>query len=182
MSGKRQHYIPQFYLKQFSIPATDPARVFLSRRGAEPKSVGTRDLAVQEHFYSKPEIGIDYSLDDKITDYETETLLHELASLLSAPDGPVDSKAASGFVVHMAVRTRALRDVMRQAISRLAKEFSEAVESPQWLLRAMGSPNDPNSRFSEAFDEQLRNMGLGSATPQQRGAKRPFLDRCFKTR
>jgi hypothetical protein len=48
--GDRHHYVPQFYMKRFSIPGKEDV-VYTYRRGGEPFKAKVRDVAVSRNFY-----------------------------------------------------------------------------------------------------------------------------------
>src|SRR5437667_11036793 len=71
MSGKRQHYLPQFLQRGFAS-ATDRTRTWYYRRTAIPKDVGIRYVGVEDYFYSD---SLDTTLDTSITALESGELL-----------------------------------------------------------------------------------------------------------
>jgi len=49
--GDRHHYVPQFYIKRFSIPGKESV-IYTYRRGGEPFKANVRDVAVSRDFYT----------------------------------------------------------------------------------------------------------------------------------
>jgi len=52
---KRQHWVPQFYLRQFLVPDTNPnvEQVWVfHRKSGEPKLTGIKNIAIENHLYS----------------------------------------------------------------------------------------------------------------------------------
>ena len=45
------HYVPQFYLRNFSPPTT-PGRIYSYRRNLRPALVGIRSVASEENYYT----------------------------------------------------------------------------------------------------------------------------------
>lgn len=72
----KQHWVPQFYLKEFSTPETKNAKMkkvwgFDKEKG-DPFLVNVKDIAAERHLYTPacPEGKRDWKTDDKLTDLE----------------------------------------------------------------------------------------------------------------
>jgi len=73
----RDHFIPQFYLRNFEIPAK-PGHVYLYRRGVHPKPKSIRQVAQDEDYY-------DIKLDDPEVDKEGVDKLLQMSERTAAP-------------------------------------------------------------------------------------------------
>ena len=52
---KRQHWVPQFYLRQFIVPDANPKleQVWIfHRKSGDPKLTGIKNIALEKHLYS----------------------------------------------------------------------------------------------------------------------------------
>lgn len=72
----KQHWVPKFYLREFSTPETRDAKMkkvwAFHREEGEPFLVNVEDIAAQRHLYTPacPEGNRDWNTDDKLTDLE----------------------------------------------------------------------------------------------------------------
>ena len=72
----KQHWVPQFYLKEFSTPETKDAKMkkvwAFHREEGDPFLANVEDIAAQRHLYTPacPEGNRDWKTDDKLTDLE----------------------------------------------------------------------------------------------------------------
>lgn len=75
--AKKQHWVPRFYLKGFSIPATknskSPKVRIFSKTEGDPKIVNIKDIAAKRYLYSpKDHEGIrSWATEDKLADLES---------------------------------------------------------------------------------------------------------------
>lgn len=89
----KQHWVPQFYLKEFSTPETRDAKMkkvwAFHREKGDPLLVNVEDIAAQRHLYTPacPEGKRDWKTDDKLTDLEEliskvwPTIAHDYVNL-----------------------------------------------------------------------------------------------------
>ena len=71
MAGKRQHYVPRLLQRGFLHDHAEGAeRTWLHRRGVNARLVGTRDVGVEDWFYSRTSPDDQSTLDGLITDVE----------------------------------------------------------------------------------------------------------------
>lgn len=69
MAGRKQHFIPKHFLKEFVIP-NGSYKHWMYRRGLPiPVQVSRGDAAATRDFYSKPATTGAPTLDDLITEY-----------------------------------------------------------------------------------------------------------------
>ncbi len=75
MSGKRQHFVPQFLQRPFaSLEDGKSCLTYVYRKNKLPFETSTRHVGVGNHFYSKSD---DAFLDDLITEAEQIFFVNE---------------------------------------------------------------------------------------------------------
>ncbi len=114
MAGKKQHFIPQHFLKAFAIPGSNN-QIWMYRRGTTNGiKVALKDAATQHYFYSKPTVDGRPSLDDLMTEYERkfQKTVSELRNLDAGEK--IDSEKISEVVAHLSVRSSYLREVLNE--------------------------------------------------------------------
>ena len=156
MAGKKQHFIPQHFLKAFAIPGSKN-QIWMYRRG---KTNGFRtalqDAATQKYFYSKSTIDGTPSLDDLITEYERNhhKTVNELRNLDAGEE--IDSKKISEVVTHLSVRS----SYLRESLNDMAFSASDAFQKhlPKELTNAFNKlpRNRPPEKLYDLFCEELR--------------------------
>jgi Protein of unknown function (DUF4238) len=114
MAGKNQHYLPQFLQKGFTSQTLGKNRyTWLYRKGNAPIEQEIKHVGADPFFYGDPETEV--SADPAITEIENAYALL-LDSLRKAVPGTVlpDPKIPL-LVSHLAVRTKYVREVARNA-------------------------------------------------------------------
>ena len=140
----------------FHDPSQQAERTWLHRRPIEPRLVSIRDVGVEEWFYSKKSSGGELTLDDIITNIESD-LSGTINDLRATPIGSaVNSDIAAHFVVHLVMRTNHLRTLM-------SKGFWGVSEKIQSIF------SDPSSLERECLGSIL--MKLHHASPKAFGAR-----------
>ncbi|HBB86922.1 MAG TPA: hypothetical protein DC047_04850 [Blastocatellia bacterium] len=86
----RDHYVPQFYLRNFQIP-TKPGHVYLYKRSVPPKPQSIRQVAQDDNYY-------DINLDDPEVDKRGVDKLLQMSERSAAP---VISKLITGSLVDL---------------------------------------------------------------------------------
>jgi hypothetical protein len=125
MSGRKQHYIPEFLLKKFGRKASKKVTqvtVYSKSRGVFTTS--TDNVGAERDFYSGPKAS-DKTLDDNITKYEN-ILKDNIEKIVCLPDlaSPAADLAAEA-VTHLCVRQAQLRDAMTWAADEMVNLISE---------------------------------------------------------
>lgn len=128
MSGKRQHYIPQFLQTGF-LSRVDGKTNFtvVYRKGMQPKEISTRHVGVETHFYNKAN---DTLLDDLITEAESTHYAQLILNLRKSDEIEPDSvEALAKLISHFQFRSRNLRlsiiEATRPVIDMIIEEFNE---------------------------------------------------------
>jgi hypothetical protein len=165
MAGKRQHYVPRLLQRGFlHDPSQQAERTWLHRRPIEPRLVSIRDVGVEEWFYSKESSGGELTLDDIITNIESD-LSGTINDLRATPIGSaVNSDIAAHFVVHLVMRTNHLRTLMSKGFSSVSEKIQSIFSDPSSLERMFGfnsyeiAPRVTESIRGKAFE--LASSGI----------------------
>ena len=116
--GPNQHYLPKFLQKPFGVPPKHN-QIWYFERDSRPVKQRIKRTASQANFYSDPAPGGQRTLDDAITDTESDLAL-ALDSIRSRSVGePVNPNTAADIIHHLAPRTAHVRDTMQQGVNRL---------------------------------------------------------------
>ena len=153
--GPNQHYLPKFLQKPFGVP---PGRnqIWYFERGSRPVKQRIKRTASQANFYSHPAPGGQRTLDDAITDSESDLAL-ALASIRSKSVGePVDPNTAADVIQHLAPRTAHVRETMQQGVIKLIDTAVDRYADSDDIHTLFGlDSNQPTDRFRETFLDRL---------------------------
>ena len=157
MSGKRQHYLPQFLQRGFAS-ATDRTRTWYYRRTAIPKEVGIRDVGVEDYFYSD---SLDTTLDTSITALESREFASAIQQIRDGQPEPISALDMPKLLAHLEVRSRHLRAGFTESCEMLWDITVELLKQPELLAGLFQSRyrRDPASIVREA-ENQLRARNL----------------------
>ena len=165
VAGKKQHFIPQHFLKPFVAPGGRDY-VWVYRKGRmSPIRVARRDAAAQNYFYSKPPVDRSPTLDDMVTDYETN--LHRKVDdirRLKIGDA-IDSQTIAEVVTHLAVRSSHLRETVSGAIVTMVDALQNLVDDEARAFMSDWPRQGPAGPLYRMIAEELTNLGLRDATP-----------------
>ncbi|AXO14563.1 DUF4238 domain-containing protein [Thalassospira indica] len=163
MAGRKQHFIPKHYLKQFVVP-NGADKLWMYRKGLpEPVQVSRIDVAATRDFYSKPSAEGYETLDDLITQYEND-LAAIVDEIRNVPVGEtIPSKEISEVVAHLVVRTAHMREFIEEGIS-LVVSSVEAM--PNEILDRENFPKHKvPSKFMDIALEEFEKSPLKQLTP-----------------
>jgi hypothetical protein len=132
MSGIFQHHIPQSLIRGFRVPggSKKQSRVWLYKSGREPRlALVKNEVGGEPYFYSELSADGTKTLDDKITDYETQFDRYFQQLKASPAGGAVDPQQAAEVVAHLTIRNAHLRwllsSTMKSLYSRSATFFAD---------------------------------------------------------
>lgn len=158
MSGKRQHFVPQFLQAGFaSHRSSDAAYTWVFRKGASPFNPNIANVGVEGYFYTTED---DTEADDLITKAEgafgalAETLRKIQPAKVSDPKIPQ-------LIAHLEARTRHLRQGFLRAGDHLVQRMLDFVSDEKAFLGFVERrlKNDP-SILRESFAKELTSRGL----------------------
>ncbi|MBF0263141.1 MAG: DUF4238 domain-containing protein [Magnetococcales bacterium] len=113
MSGRKQHYIPQFLLRKFAAIKKKKGNQVYVYTKEKCILTETKNIGAERDFYSSLAIPGIQQLDDKITNHEKEMAVMLISLLNKGTSVSVDADIAASFVTHLTSRTK----FIRQAIS-----------------------------------------------------------------
>ena len=174
MSGRKQHYIPQFIQAGFAASFTPAgmAQVYVYRKGADPHRAGVAGVFAERDFYGGPE---DPTLDNAITDIESH--LSKFVHLVRKVALPWDigaSGPASELVHQSCIRARWLRDFMARALALTVDEFEVAARDPNTYANiVMREFQSRPSMLEEKLEQEFRDRaGYSPARNERRQIKK----------
>ncbi|MFC7703788.1 DUF4238 domain-containing protein [Plastorhodobacter daqingensis] len=165
MAGRKQHFIPQHFLKEFVIPDGND-KLWMYRRGLpNPIPVSRGDAAATRDFYSKPATTDAPTLDDLITEYEKKLKFH-VADARAVPIGELlPAHQISEIVAHLTIRAAYLREFIEAGASELVLSIDALIHRPTEILESLELPKHRvPSRFEAMAIEQLEQYLISSPT------------------
>ncbi|PNP34726.1 DUF4238 domain-containing protein [Citrobacter amalonaticus] len=158
MAGKRQHFIPRFLQRGFSIEREGKFFSCLCRKEVIKENIVIENIGLENKFYT---LDGDSSIDDKITDKETyvySKIVHELVNGTFNMD---DIGSLSDFIFHMEIRTKNLRSNFTNTASYLIDQMRIRLLSKDTLYRYFNKNiiSDP-SKMDRLINEQLNELNV----------------------
>ena len=154
-SGRNQHFIPSFLQRAFGIP---PRRREIWRFSLDgpPEQRLIKRTGSDYYFYSRPSADGQPTLDDTITNIESD-LSQALRDLRSGMLGElIDADKAAAIVSHMLGRTAHFRSAFQIGYARLLERFQTELCQPANVERMLGlDSNAPTKRFRELLNSEL---------------------------
>jgi len=165
MAGRKQHFIPKHFLKEFVIP-NGSDKHWMYRRGLPiPVQVSRGDAAATRDFYSKPATTGAPTLDDLITEYE-QGLKFRVEEARAVPVGEtMPAHLISEIVAHLTMRAAYLREFIDAGASELVSAIDTLIHRPTELLESLELPKHRvPSKFEAMAIEQFEQHLLSSLT------------------
>lgn len=135
MAGIRHHYVPRWLQAGFAdAGAGAKSRTWLYRSTwQEPKFVATKDVGLEEHFYSYKTEGERRSADERMTAAEGNLYGPMVRRLKAGTVGLAEEPHTllCEFFAHTEVRTKSFRDYLMSACAPLANAITEYVANPE---------------------------------------------------
>jgi len=167
MAGSKQHFIPQFILRGFSVPSGKLERCTVYKK-EKIYSGPTKDIGAERFFYSELSEKGEETLDDKITRYE-----HKISDLVIKyrsldNKSKIDSFEAAELVSHLCIRVNHYRQSLTNAAEFMFKEMHGAF-SDRDILRRLARLDQPypgralRNLFKEQYEkdkDKLRMNGM----------------------
>lgn len=171
MSGRKQHYIPQFMLRSFGKPAGSVFQVRVVKSSNSYISP-TLDAAAQRDFYSsisEPDETLDHVITREENDYAAI-----LRDLLAAPVGVVsDPFDLCRLLTHLTIRGNHTRASLTAAGAYALHRARDLFANPTYLKKALGIDNSsPNAEMKDAFDAEYNKRK--SLLSKQRVSRHEF--------
>jgi hypothetical protein len=158
MTGKRQHFIPQFLLRGFASRTRGKTTyAWVYRRESNPFEANTINTGVEKDFYTA---GSDYQVDRKITQSETR-YASIVSETLAVEPGPFYHDGCAEMFAHFEVRTRHLREAFLQGgdymTTRLADFMADGPVFRKYVIKTLA--DDPGL-LRKALRDELQRLGL----------------------
>lgn len=157
MSGRKQHYIPQFLLRNFANESEKKPRTYIIRKEKGVSCSLVENIAATRDFYSSPSKS-GKQLDGEITARE-HWFAAQIRNLKNESD--VDAEIAADLVAHLSIRTSAARDILNRigklVLSGVKQKFSNKDTIKGWFLSKDG---DISQRFVNAIAMEYQECGL----------------------
>lgn len=165
MTGRKQHFIPRHFLKEFVIPDGSDKHWMYRRGLPNPVPVSRNDAAATRDFYSKPAAKGVPTLDDLITEYEEELKLH-VEDARAVPMGKtLPAHQISEIVAHLTMRAAYLREFIEAGASDLVSSIDTLIHRPSEIIECMELPKHrAPSKFEAMAIEQFEKHLLSSLT------------------
>ena len=158
MSGKRQHFIPQFLQEGFaSHKVGDAVFTWVYRKDRPPFNPNIINVGVESLFYTQEQ---DTLADDLITKAEgpLSVLVEELRN--STP-GDISDPRVPVLIAHLEFRTRHFRQTVMETGSYFVSRMMDFVADQDFFIRYLERKirNDP-SLIRESFSKEFLEQGL----------------------
>ena len=165
MAGRKQHFIPRHFLKEFVVPDGSDKHWMYRRGLPNPVPVSRSDAAATRDFYSKPTATGAPTLDDLITEYEKE-LKFRVEEARAVPVGDtLQAHLISEIVAHLTMRAAYLREFIDAGVSELVSSIDTLIHRPTELLEGLELPKHRvPSKFEAMAIEQFEQHLLSSLT------------------
>ncbi len=160
MAGRKQHYIPQFFLRGFAQHGkgkNEQVRVVMRDRSF---LVGTNGIAAEREFYSALTENT-ITLDETITDAENEyeNIYTKLVNCEATV--PLDSTEISRLICHLSVRGDHLRSSVISGFQQIVNEVIEMFSDSEECKRRIGFVDgEATGIFRESIDEAYNKNKL----------------------
>ncbi|QKJ58810.2 DUF4238 domain-containing protein [Serratia fonticola] len=161
MSGKRQHFMPQFLQRGFSFDNGKKQQyTWQYRLDGKVLLANIKNVGTEGFFYS---LDSDHSVDDTITDAESD--FSELVVALQNHN--IDNIASldiSKFISHLESRTRHIRISIQNSFSCLMENIGDAFFKKEIIIEYVTRNiiSKPN-KLEKLIDRQLESMTISSA-------------------
>ena len=165
MAGKKQHFIPQHFLKPFVIPGSRD-HLWMYRRGqTSPVAVARSDAAAQNYFYSRSSRDGQPTLDDLITSYESylHVIVDEIRRLNIGDT--IDGLKIAEIVLHLMVRSSHIRHTLNEAILAILNSIEGLFCGEPDVSFVDLRPHCPPELIYHVISSELAKTGLTEYSP-----------------
>ncbi|ROR14522.1 DUF4238 domain-containing protein [Erwinia sp. JUb26] len=158
MAGKRQHFIPRFLQRGFSIEKNGKFFSCLCKKEFIKENIVIENIGLENNFYA---LNGDSSVDDKITEKETYIYSKIVRELVNGTFNMDDIGSLSDFVFHMEIRTKNLRSNFTNTASYLIDQMRSRLLSKDALVRYFNKNIicDP-LKMDRLINEQLNKLNV----------------------
>jgi hypothetical protein len=170
MAGKRQHYLPKFLQAGFaSRKSGDRVFTWVHRKDSLPFEGNTRHIGVEQDFYAR---GEDRTVDETITDAETEEFVRTVNEARLASPGNMVAGGFPRLLAHFEVRSRHLRQNFREVSEQLWSEILSTLDRPGEFLGLIQKHVEQNPQsLVQTARTTLREKGLSEDEAESLAAR-----------
>lgn len=159
---KRHHWVPQFYLKNFSISKSDE-RVYMYRPNVDPELVGTSSIAVSKDLYTFKEATGNKStrvMEAIFSEHEdiVAPIIGKIIESESIPDDEEDRSNLAAFVSFLYVRGPSFNEWMRNMDAEHLKLIQRSLTEKPEILRQKFNQVGVSFSSEKEFLEMLAFM------------------------
>ena len=137
MAGKKQHFIPKHFLKEFVVPDGSDTHWMFRRGSAKPVAVKRSNAAAMRYFYSKPQESNISTLDDSITKYEDQLKSHVEAVRSIRKGETIPTYLVSEIAAHLMIRAKYVREVSNLLLSAAITSIDELANSSESAYKGL---------------------------------------------
>ena len=158
MSGKNQHYIPCFYQEVFGIPKRRK-EIYYFDRNSNVERLSVKKVASGYAFYSEPTDEHSKSLDNSITNIETELSTLLIGIRKSEPNASIKPHNAAKLASHLVERTAHIRLNFTEAALIIDECINSMLAEPGGVQKLIGQYNvKPHKIESSKLNEIAKDV------------------------
>ncbi|MGY3349025.1 DUF4238 domain-containing protein [Serratia marcescens] len=156
MSGKRQHFIPQFYQKGFLSEDHKKNYTYQYLKDGRVLSANIKNVGTEGFFYS---LNGDHSVDEVITEAETEFAM-VVETLRQGKADEIKSSDISKLIAHLEVRTRHIRASFQSSSLYLMGRMKETLMNKKvlmnyFMINIMASPDKLDELLTAEYERMM---------------------------
>jgi len=151
MSGRQQHYLPQFLQRPFRHRTHKNKDYVYAHEGTRSYTPSTMGLGQERDFYGHPDESI---ADGNITN--SETRLAEILNRLNSDPNRVSQEDHAHLLAALAVRTRKLRDSLSGLVKTISAEMADYFQRKESLRREIETYWSDEQKLNSLISEELR--------------------------
>lgn len=177
MAGRKQHYIPQDFQKAFEASRKGKhSQVYVFRKGKPAYLTSTQGAGAERDFYSIPSLDGGSTLDDKITDFESDYLVPILTALRTKGNGRVDADLAATVVTHLALRTAHIRGSMAVLMGSALEQMKSMIDDAEVIRRFTEIDSlSPDTRMTQSIQEELSKFNTGTFSEEEQELRKRII-------
>lgn len=137
MAGKKQHFIPKHFLKEFVVPDGSDTHWMFRRGSPKPVAVKRSNAAAMSHFYSKSQKSNILTLDDSITKYENQLKFHVDDVRAIYKGETIPAHLISEIAAHLMIRAKYVREVTNLLLSETITSIGELTNPSDAVYRGL---------------------------------------------
>ncbi|PKP77378.1 MAG: hypothetical protein CVT81_09950 [Alphaproteobacteria bacterium HGW-Alphaproteobacteria-3] len=180
MSGDKQHFIPQFLLRNFAVrKGNKPARVFVYPKDRAAFRTSTSNITAERHFYSQPSNDGQATLDDEITKFENR--IAETINTIgkASPDDHLNSNQVAETVAHFCIRQATIRHITSQTFDKISEIADTTFTDERKAWAAFGLHHNHASGVTLESLEKLYDEHKVSIQSKGFYSKEAFVESAF---